>query len=104
MTAPRAALLLGLALATGCGATAGSAGATRADAIVLVQSNVRDAQIFIDGRFITFLHAAGAGIAVTPGVHRFELRHEDYFSSYLELTLARAERKKVSMALLPILP
>ena len=35
---------------------------------------------------------------------RFELRHEDYFSSYLELTLAKAERKKVSMELAPILP
>jgi len=41
---------------------------------------------------------------VVPGTHRFELRHDDYFSSYLELTVARAERKSVAMELAPILP
>ncbi len=96
--------VLVLVALAGCGAASSSGGAARSDAIVLVQSNVRDAQIFIDGRFITFLHAAGAGIALKPGVHRFELRHDDYFSSYLELSLTRAERKKVSMAMSPILP
>ncbi len=94
----------GLALAlAACGATAPDV-KQRQDAVVLVQSNVRDAQIFIDGRFVTFLHAAGAGIALKPGVHRFELRHDDYFSSYLELTLATSDRKKVTMNMAQILP
>jgi hypothetical protein len=89
----------------GCGGTqAASRGVTRDDAILSIRSNVRDAQVYVDGRFVTPLDAARGGIAVTAGVHRFELRHEDYFSSYLELTLVRAERKKVSMELAPILP
>ncbi len=87
-----------------CGPKVGPTGVTATDAIIQVKSNVRDAQVYIDGRFVAPLNAIGAGVAVEPGVHRFELRHDEYFSSYLELTLARAERKRVSMDLAPILP
>ncbi|MDQ3339493.1 MAG: PEGA domain-containing protein [Myxococcota bacterium] len=91
-------------LLVACGPKPVETGVTRNDAILSIKSNVRDAQVYVDGRFVTPLDAAGGGIAVTPGTHRFELRHEDYFSSYLELTLVKAERKKVSMELAPILP
>ena len=93
-----------LLLLVACGGKTVQTGVTRDDAIIAIRSNVRDAQVYVDGRFVTPLDAAGGGIAVTPGTHRFELRHEDYFSSYLELTLAKAERRKVSMELAPILP
>jgi hypothetical protein len=93
-----------LSLLLACGPKTVQTGVTRDDAILSIKSNVRDAQVYVDGRFVTPLDAAGGGIAVTPGTHRFELRHEDYFSSYLELTLSKAERKKVSMELAPILP
>jgi len=79
-------------------------GVERDDAIVQVRSNVRDAQVYVDGRFIAPLDAVGGGIAVEPGFHRFELRRDDYFSSYLELELARAERRRVHMELAPVLP
>jgi hypothetical protein len=87
-----------------CGPKTVETGVTREDAILRISSNVRDAQVYVDGRFVTPLDAAGGGVAVTPGTHRFELRHEDYFSSYLELTLAKAERRKVSMEMAPVLP
>jgi hypothetical protein len=96
-----AALLVMLAA---CGGQPVKSGVTRDDAILSIRSNVRDAQVYVDGRFVTPLDAAGGGIPVTPGTHRFELRHEDYFSSYLELTLGKAERRKVTMELAPILP
>jgi len=97
-------VLLVLALAA-CGhPKAGPNGVTRNDAIVVLKSNVRDAQLYVDGRFIAPLNAVGGGVAVEPGIHRFELRHEDFFSSYLELTLARAERKKISLDMAPVLP
>ncbi len=92
------------ALAAGCGPKVGPNGVSSSDAIVHVKSNVRDAQVFVDGRFVAPLTALGGGVAIEPGVHRFELRHDDYFSSYLELTLARSERRKVSMDLAPVLP
>jgi len=50
------------------------------------------------------LSALGNGVAVEPGLHRFELRHDDYFSSYLELALTRAERKRVAVEMSPLLP
>lgn len=74
------------------------------DAIVQVRSNVRDAQVYVDGRFVAPLSAVGGGIAVEPGFHRFELRHDAYFSSYLELELGRAERRRVQLELAPVLP
>lgn len=98
------ALVLTLALGACSGAKVSPTGVTREDAIVVFKSNVRDAQVYVDGKFIAPLDAMRAGVAVVPGTHRFELRHEDYFSSYLELTLAKAERKKVSLELAPVLP
>jgi hypothetical protein len=92
-------------LACACGASRPHPGGVEADdAIVQVRSNVRDAQVYVDGRFVAPLHAVGAGIAVEPGFHRLELRHDEYFSSYLELELVRAERRKVRVELAPVLP
>jgi hypothetical protein len=98
----KAALLL--VMLGACGPKVGPNGVTSSDAIVQFKSNVRDAQMFVDGRFIAPLTALGGGVAVEPGVHRFELRHDDYFSSYLELSLGKAERRKVAMDLAPVLP
>jgi hypothetical protein len=97
------AALLVVVLAA-CGPKMGPNGVSSSDAIVQFKSNVRDAQMFVDGRFIAPLSALGGGVAVEPGVHRFELRHDDYFSSYLELSLGKAERRKVAMDLAPVLP
>ena len=69
-----------------------------------LRSNVRDAQVYVDGRFVAPLNALGGGLAIEPGMHRLELRHEDYFSSYLELELARSERRKVALEMAAILP
>jgi hypothetical protein len=91
-------------LAAACGPRIGPTGVTADDAIVYLQSNVRDAQVYVDGRFIAPLEALGGGIAVEPGTHRLELRREDYFSSYLELAVARAERKKIALDMAAILP
>jgi hypothetical protein len=98
------ALVIASWLAVACGPRSRPNGVTARDAIVYIQSRVRDAQVYVDGRLVAPLSALGAGIAVEPGVHRFELRRDDYFSSYLELQLARAERKRVAMEMAPILP
>jgi hypothetical protein len=87
-----------------CGPRVGPNGVTSDDAIVIIHSNVRDAQLYLDGRFIASLDALGGGVAIAPGNHRLELRHEDYFSRYLELAVARAERKQLALDLAAILP
>lgn len=96
--------LLVVSWLTACSPRVAAPGAASGDAIVYLRSNVRDAQLYVDGRFIAPLDALGGGVAVAPGSHRLELRHEDYFSSYLELTVTRAERKKLAMDMAAILP
>jgi hypothetical protein len=98
------ALVIASWLAVACGPRPAPNGVTVEDAIIYIHSSVRDAQVYVDGRLVAPLSALGAGIAVAPGMHRFELRRDDYFSSYLALRLARAERKRVAMEMSPILP
>jgi uncharacterized protein with FMN-binding domain len=103
----RAALVAAVIAAYGlvaCSSKAHPRRNTADDAIVYVRSNVRDAQVYVDGRFIAPLDAMSGGVSVEPGVHRLELRRDDYFSSYLELDLHKAERKKVSLDMAPVLP
>lgn len=97
------ALAACLALAA-CGGVKPTETPQRENAIVVLSANVRDAQLYVDGRFVGPLDAIGGGVSVAPGTHRFELRHEEYFSTYLELTLAKAERKKLAVELAPVLP
>ena len=104
----RALLLVSWITACGacaaCGAGGAASRATSTQAILYIHSNVRDAQLYVDGRFIGPLDALGGGIAVEPGTHRLELRHEDYFSTYREVEVARAARKKLAMDMAVILP
>jgi hypothetical protein len=79
-------------------------GPSARDAIVVVRSNVADAQVYVDGRFVASLDALRGGIALEPGHHRIELRREDYFSAYAELTVARATRTPLSLELAAVLP
>jgi hypothetical protein len=89
---------------TACGSGVAANRVTTADAIIYITSNVRDAQLYIDGRYIAPLDALAGGVAVAPGTHRLELRHDDYFSSYLEVQLSRATRKKLALDLAAMLP
>lgn len=102
----RASFALALLVAGACksGPTVGKNGVTSDDAIVYIQSNLADAHVYVDGRFVAPLLALGGGVAVVPGTHRFELRHDEFFSAYLELQLAKGERKKVSLPLAAVLP
>lgn len=94
------ALVLALAA---CGAPAATA-RKASDAVVVITSNVRDAQLYVDGRFVAPLDALHGGVALEPGPHRLELRREDYFARYAELTLARSQRARLVLDLAPILP
>lgn len=96
--------LLVVSWLTACTPTGRTARVSSGDAIVYLRSNVRDAQVYVDGRFVAPLDALGGGVALEPGTHRVELRHEDYFSSYLELRVARAEHKKIAVDMAAILP
>ena len=74
------------------------------DAIVLVKSNVSEANVFVDGRYYGSVKMLRGGLAFEAGRHRLELRHDEYFSAYVELDLKRAEKKQLQLDLAPILP
>ena len=93
-----------LLILAACGPKPAPNGVTPNDAIVFVKSNVADAQIYVDGRFIGPVSYVHGGIAVDPGHHRLELRRDDYFSRYVELELHRAERKRLELEMAPVLP
>jgi hypothetical protein len=74
------------------------------DAIVRIRSAVADAGLWIDGRFIGAVGDLRGGVALEPGTHRLELRHEAYFVDYEELSLTPGQRLTLTIELSPILP
>jgi hypothetical protein len=101
---PRAsALILALAACKG-GEAAYPSGARAGDAIVKITSSVPDASLWVDGRYIGTIGALKGGISIAAGTHRVELRHDDYFSRYAELTLRAKERRALALDLAPRLP
>jgi hypothetical protein len=87
-----------------CGPKPSPSRVKEGDAIFYIRSNVTNASVYVDGRFIGPVGILKGGLAIVPGKHRLEVRHEDYFSRYIELDLQRAERKKLEVTLAPILP
>jgi hypothetical protein len=92
-----------VAALAGCGARAASGRSSR-DAVVLVRSNVPDASLFLDGKFVAPVGLLKGGVAVSPGRHRVELRHPEFLGRFLELEVAPAERRVVEAELFPMLP
>lgn len=97
------ALVLVIALA-GCGGRQKTGRVDGDDAIVVIKSNVTDANVFVDGRYYGSVRMLRGGLAFDAGHHRVELRHDEYFSRYVELDLKRAERKQIDLDLAPVLP
>ncbi|HEY1550553.1 MAG TPA: PEGA domain-containing protein [Kofleriaceae bacterium] len=87
-----------------CGTPPPVNGVRAGQAVVVVTSNIGDAQVWVDGRLIGTLDMVHGGLAIDPGHHRIELRHDAYFSRYAELAVTRAERTKLDLEMKPVLP
>lgn len=104
MTGHRASAAI-VALALGaCGHPPRVHGVGEGDAVLTFRANVRDAGMWLDGVFVGSLDALPGGVAVPAGVHRLEIRHDDYFAYYAELELGRGERRRIDVELAPVLP
>jgi hypothetical protein len=88
----------------GCGGARTSGRGDSGNAIFYIDANVRDAGLYVDGTFIGGLESLRGGIAVKPGEHRVEVRHDDYFAYYAELSLTAGERRRLAVELAPVLP
>lgn len=91
-------LCLGVSLA--CGAT--QKPAAEGAGLIRFDSNVADAEVWVDGRF--FAGALGRGIKLQPGTHRLEIRHDDYHTQFVELEVAPGESRTLEIRLAEILP
>ena len=101
----RVVLIVALTAAAGCAHTKQDPNrVTSSDAVVLIKSNVPDANLFVDGRFVGPVGVLRGGVAMAAGKHRLEVRRDDYFSRYVELDLQRAEHKRIELQLAPVLP
>ncbi|MEM9492987.1 MAG: hypothetical protein AAGC55_27810 [Myxococcota bacterium] len=76
----------------------------RNDAIIRLQCNVPDAELWVDDRFVAAVGSLRSGIALSAGAHRIELRHESHHTFYLELDVAARERRTIAVELIEVLP
>lgn len=74
------------------------------DAIIVFHSEVEDAALWVNGRFVAQLGVLQKGVALSPGTHRIEIRHDDYHTRYIELTVGKRERRTIDVEMAPILP
>jgi hypothetical protein len=73
-------------------------------AILEVTCPVGDAVLWVDGRYVAQLRDLGGGIALRPGHHQIELRHERYHAYYGEVDLRPGQRRHVAVELADALP
>ena len=71
-------------------------------ALIEFDSPVRDAEVWLDGTF--YPGALGRGLRVKPGPHRIEIRHDDYFTQYLEVNVAAGQHQRLKVDLAEVLP
>jgi hypothetical protein len=97
-------VLCAFATAVGCGGPPRSGQRSSAsDAVILVQSNVPDAELWIDERFVAPVGALRGGVTLRPGTHRVEVRHPGYHSFYDAVTVRARERNTLAVRLVPVL-
>lgn len=99
---PALALLAAALIATGCGGARTAADQGRA--VLVITSPVRDAVVWVDGRYVAQVRDLAGGLALPPGRHQIELRHERYHATYQEIELGRGQRLRVDLAMAEALP
>lgn len=96
MTRAAAALLVAVAL--GCGGSRGQGGAGNR-AVLVIDSPVADAVLWVDGRYVAQLRDIRGGVRLSPGAHQIEVRHDSYHAYYVDLTLRPTQRLHLTVEL-----
>jgi len=94
----RAALALFVALGCACGGARGGDGAGNR-AVLVIDSPVADAVLWVDGRYVAQLRDIRGGVRLPPGIHQIEIRHDSYHAYYNELTLRATQRLRLTVQL-----
>jgi hypothetical protein len=97
--------VLVLAAALGLGACAGASRPVASERAVLeVRCPVADAVVWVDGRYVAQVRDLRGGLALRPGHHQIELRHERYHAYYGDLDIAAGQRVRIDVPLAEALP
>ncbi len=107
MTRGRSAALacvLAIGFAFGCGGLTVNTKTPRDDAVLHFKTSVKDAEVFVNGVFVRRISELSAGMALSPGTHRIEVRHDRYHTFYIELTVEKRERRTIPVKLAQRLP
>jgi hypothetical protein len=95
---------LGFAI-TACAGTARGTDAHADDAVVTIDCPIKDASLWVNGRYVHPISDVRGGIALSPGkTHFIEVKHDRYHTFYAELTLERRERRTLTIRLAQVLP
>jgi hypothetical protein len=87
----------------GCGG--GGAGSRPGGRAVLVLScPVAEAVLWVDGHYVAQLRDLRGGVALPPGHHQIELRHDTYHAYYGDIHLGTGQRLRLEVELAEILP
>jgi hypothetical protein len=81
----------------GCGGS--TARAPGGNAIIALACPVADAEVWVDGRFSALVGDFRGGMALSPGVHRIVVRHDQYHDSYHQLSVKAGERRVLDVQL-----
>ena len=73
------------------------------DAVVTIACDVADAEVWVNERRVGFVTDLDGGIALSPGKHRLEVRHDRYHTHYEMLELVAEQRATVSVELAEML-
>jgi hypothetical protein len=96
------AVILTLLLAGPLGCAGRSPAPEPASALVSFESNVGDAEVWVDDVFHP--EALRRGIRLRAGAHRIEIRHDDYHERYFEVTLVAGEQRTLDARMAAVLP
>jgi hypothetical protein len=97
-----ALLAAGLIGAVACGGARTATDEGRA--VLTITCPVRDAVVWVDGRYVAQVRDLAGGLALAPGRHQIELRHERYHATYREVEVARGQRLRIDLALAEAFP
>lgn len=98
------ALIVCLALASCSGGAQSTRGKVpRNDAIIKIECPVADAELWVNDRFVAHIGKLRRGIALSPGQHRLELRHDRYHTHYQVIVVTARERKTLTVEMAEIL-
>jgi hypothetical protein len=96
--------LLLLVCAVGCGGLSTAQRSRANDAVVFMDTDITDAAVWVNGRYIAPVASIRGGLALAPGQHRIEIRHDAYHTFYVEVSVGAKERKRVAVDLAPVIP